>query len=184
MLASQWLTQKVIQKSLSFGKKTAVNIWHLWSSQQADIRQCVTPSHTSQVLGTMCWRTLPKYHHVMPWYKDPICSQGELRTLENFPKQKGRNQSHLEMVWPPDQRGDPGIHSCWWEETVQWTFFSARGTELFKVLGALNFLKVPGALMSHSTTGHGVVSGQIRKAFHFFLLLPHSLSGLGHYSLN
>ena len=41
-----------------------------------------------------------------------------------------------------------------------------------KVLGALDFLKVPGALMNHSTTGHGVGSGQVRKAFHFSCHYP------------
>ena len=40
------------------------------------------------------------------------------------------------------------------------------------MLRALDYLKVPGALMSHSTTGHGVGSGQVRKAFHFLAITP------------
>ena len=41
-----------------------------------------------------------------------------------------------------------------------------------KVLGALDFLKVPGEIMSHSTMGQGVGSDQVRKAFHFSCCYP------------
>ena len=59
-------------------------------------------------------------------------------------------------------------------------FYSARGTELlwcqghgtFIVLGAQDFLKVPGAQVSHSTTEHSVGSDQVRKAFHFLATTP------------
>ena len=43
---------------------------------------------------------------------------------------------------------------------------------------ALEYLKVPGALISIGTTGHGVGSGQVRKAFHFLATTP-LLIGVG-----
>ena len=55
-------------KMVSFCEKTAANIWHFQSGQQANIWQCTVPSHTSLVQRTMCWRTLPKYHCGMLWY--------------------------------------------------------------------------------------------------------------------
>ena len=40
------------------------------------------------------------------------------------------------------------------------------------MLRTLDYLKVLGALMSCGTTGHGVGSGQVRKAFHFLAATP------------
>ena len=67
MSAGRLPTPKVIQKTVSFHETTAANVWHFQSGQQANIWQCTIPSHTSQVQGTMCWGTLPKYHCGIPW---------------------------------------------------------------------------------------------------------------------
>ena len=59
-------------------------------------------------------------------------------------------------------------------------FYSARGTELlwcqgygtFIVLGTQDFLRVPGAQVSHSTAENGVGSDQVRKPFIFLATIP------------
>ena len=123
-------------KMVSFCEKTAANVQHFQSSQQADTWQCVIPSHTSLVQGNMCWRTLPKYHCRMPWsmiqrlipFPEGMLKPGELPRVEGeepipswdglatYPERWSQNL----LVWARRKK------------TVQWTFYSA---------GALNFLK-------------------------------------------
>ena len=108
-------------------KHTTFSKWP--TGQQQAVHDPIThfTSANYQVLED-CPNTIVGCHD--PQYNNPFHSLGEYWTQKNSPGQKGKNHSHPEMVWLPNQRGDPRIQSCWQEESVQWTFYSARGTEL------------------------------------------------------
>ena len=100
-------------------------------------------------------------------------SQSRRRGTNPIPRWSG----HLtrEVIPESTHVGEKKLHSEHFIVPGALNFLKVLGALSFpKVLGALDFLKVPGALMSCSTTGHSVGSGQVRKAFHFSVLLPHS----------
>ena len=76
--------------------------------------------------------------------------------------------------------GEKNLHSEHFIVPEALNFYSARGTELlwcpghgtFIVLGAQDFLEVPGAQVSLSTTEYSVGSDQVRKAFYFLATIP------------
>ena len=93
--------------------------------------------------------------------ENPILRQSGCLTKEVIPE-----STHV---------GKKNLHSEHFIVPGALNFYSARGTDLlwcqghgtFWVLGAQDFLRVPGTQVSHNTAENGVGSDQVRKAFHF-----------------
>ena len=105
-------------------------------------------------------------------------SQGRRGGTNPIPRWSG----HLTREVVPESTcvGEKNLHSEHFIVPGALNFYGAWGTKLlwcqrqgtFIVLGAQDFLKVPGAQVSHGTTEHGVGSDQARKAFHFLAATP------------
>ena len=113
---------------------------------------------------------------------------GNIKHKRTSQGRRGRTNSiwrwsdHLtsEVIPESTHAGEKNLHSEHFIVPGAMNFYGTRGIELlwcqwhrtFKLLGAQDFLKVPGAQVSHSTTEHGVGSDQVRKAFHFPAATP------------